>query len=113
MASESPVPLRTVASSADAGYRADGGRSTGFAVMAASVAGVAHRLAGRRCEDAYGWAQPLPGRLALVIADGVSTAGRGGEGADIAITAACQYLLSGDAVWLGKKGMRGRGAGGQ
>jgi Protein phosphatase 2C len=103
IASESPVPLRAVASSADAGYRADGGRSTDFAVMAASVAGVAHRLARRRCEDAYGWAQPRPGQLGLVIADGVSTAGRGGEGADIVIGAACRYLLSPDASDWGKR----------
>jgi serine/threonine protein phosphatase PrpC len=62
--------------------------------MAASVAGVAHRLAGRRCEDAFGWARPLPGRLGLVIADGVSTAGRGGEGADIAVSTVCSFLMS-------------------
>jgi serine/threonine protein phosphatase PrpC len=65
--------------------------------MAASVAGVAHRLAGRRCEDAYAWGQAGPGRLALVIADGVSTAGRGGEGADVAVSAARDYLLAGDS----------------
>jgi serine/threonine protein phosphatase PrpC len=62
-------------------------------VMAASVAGVAHRLAGRGCEDAYAWALPGPGRLALVIADGVSTAARGGEGADLAVSAACDRLV--------------------
>jgi serine/threonine protein phosphatase PrpC len=67
------------------------------------VAGVSHRLAGRRCEDAYGWARPRPGRLALVIADGVSTAGRGGEGADKAIGAACQFLNGNDAVEWGKQ----------
>jgi len=66
--------------------------------MAASVAGVAHRLSGRRCEDAFGWASPAPGRLALVIADGVSTAGRGGEGADIAVSAVCSFLSDGRGV---------------
>jgi serine/threonine protein phosphatase PrpC len=65
--------------------------------MAASVAGVAHRLAGRRCEDAFAWAKTTAGRLALAIADGVSTAGHGGEGADIAVRAACDYLV-GDAA---------------
>ncbi len=70
--------------------------------MAASVAGVAHRLAGRRCEDAFGWARPAPGRLALVIADGVSTAGRGGEGADIAVSAVCSFLM-------GRPGAQGNG----
>jgi Protein phosphatase 2C len=59
-------------------------------------------LAGRRCEDAYGWVSARPDRLGLVIADGVSTAGRGGEGADIAVSAACRYLLSGDANEWGK-----------
>ena len=95
-ASQSAVPLRARAGSLDACYRADGGESADFAVMAASVAGVGHRLAGRRCEDAYGWAFPAPGRLALVIADGVSTAGRGGEGAELAVSAACNLLVSSD-----------------
>ena len=93
VASESPVPLRTRAFVGNACYRADGGWSTEFLVLAASVAGVAHRLAGRRCEDAYAWARVEPGRLALVIADGVSTVARGGEGADIAVTAASEYLV--------------------
>ena len=30
----------------------------------------------------------------MIVADGVSTAGRGGEGADIAVNAACEHLLS-------------------
>jgi serine/threonine protein phosphatase PrpC len=71
--------------------------------MAASVGGVAHRLAGRRCEDAYAWAQAGPGRLALVIADGVSTAGRGGQGADLAVSAACTYLLEREGDDWGEK----------
>jgi serine/threonine protein phosphatase PrpC len=66
-------------------------------VLAASVAGVAHRLAGRRCEDAFAWVAPVPGRLAVIVADGVSTAGRGGEGADIAVSAACEHLLESHA----------------
>jgi serine/threonine protein phosphatase PrpC len=41
--------------------------------------------------------------LALVIADGVSTAGRGAEGADIVISAARQYLLSCEASGWGKR----------
>ena len=61
IASESPVPLRAGASVGNACYRADGGWSTEFVVMAASVAGVAHRLAGRRCEDAYAWARRRAG----------------------------------------------------
>ncbi len=71
--------------------------------MAASVAGVAHRLAGRGGEDAYAWAQAGPGRLAVAVADGVSTAGRGGEGADVAVRAACAYLLAGESDNGGEK----------
>ena len=93
-ASEAPVPLRRRAVASEAVYRADGGQSPEFVVLAASVAGVAHRLSGRRCEDAYAWALPRPGRLAVIVADGVSTAGRGGEGAEIAVNAACEHLLA-------------------
>jgi serine/threonine protein phosphatase PrpC len=91
--------LRSSARAADAGYRADGGLSAEFVVLAASVAGSAHRLAGRRDEDAYAWVQPEPGRLALLVADGVSAAGRGGEGADLAVDAAAGYLLRSAQGW--------------
>ncbi len=87
-----PPPLRSPATSATAAYRAEGGRSENFLVLGACTAGVSHRLARRRCEDFYAWAQPDPGRLALLVADGVGSAGRGGEGAEIAVNAACQYL---------------------
>jgi len=93
-ATDAAVPLRRRAVPGEACYRADGGQSAEFVVLAASVAGVAHRLSGRRCEDAYAWALPRPGRLAVIVADGVSTAGRGGEGADIAVGAACEHLLA-------------------
>jgi hypothetical protein len=89
---DAPVPVRARAAAAAASYRADGGQSADFVVLGASVAGTAHRLAGGRCEDAYGWAKPGPGRLGLIVADGVSTAGRGGEGADLAVEAASRYL---------------------
>ena len=98
-ATDTAVPLRARAIVADACYRADGGQSAEFVVLAASVAGVAHRLAGRRCEDAYGWVLPSAGRLALVVADGVSTAGRGGEGADMAVGAACAHLAAASGAW--------------
>ncbi|HUC15450.1 MAG TPA: protein phosphatase 2C domain-containing protein [Acidimicrobiales bacterium] len=96
-ATDAAVPLRTQASASQACYRADGGRSAEFVVLAASVAGVAHRLSGRRCEDAYAWALPRRGRLAVIVADGVSTAGRGGEGADIAVSSACEHLLAAES----------------
>jgi hypothetical protein len=87
-----PVPVRAIAGASAANYRADGGRSADFVVLASSVAGTAHRLGGGRCEDAYAWVKPRPGRLGLIIADGVSTAGRGGDGADLAVAAAARYL---------------------
>ena len=93
------MPLRASASAADAGYRADGGFGDDFVVLAASVAGVAHRLNGRRCEDSYAWSQPVAGRLALVVADGVSGAGRGGQGADLAVRAAIDYLAQRARRW--------------
>ena len=87
-----PVPVRAIAGAAAANYRADGGQSADLSCWPASVAGTAHRLGGGRCEDAYAWVKPRPGRLGLIIADGVSTAGRGGEGADLAVAAAARYL---------------------
>jgi serine/threonine protein phosphatase PrpC len=87
-----PPPLRPFATSATAAYRAEGGRCEGLLVLGACVAGVSHRLARRRCEDCYAWAQLGPGQLALLVADGVGSAGRGGEGSEIALEAACHYL---------------------
>lgn len=92
-------PLRSFATAATASYRAEGGRSDGYLVLGSSVGGVSHRLARRRCEDFFAWVQPEPGRLALVIADGVGSAGRGGEGAELAVNAACRYLLDGPRGW--------------
>lgn len=91
--------MRATGAAGNASYRADGGQTEGLVVMAASVTGVAHRLAGRRCEDSFGWAQPRMGRLALVVADGVGSAGRGGEGADLAVGAACRHLLGSTGEW--------------
>jgi serine/threonine protein phosphatase PrpC len=89
-AMEAPVPLRPGAAAVDAAYRADGGTSGAFGALAASVSGVSHRLGGRRGEDAWAWAVPREGRLVVAVADGVSGAGRGGEGADRAVLAACR-----------------------
>ena len=97
-ATDAPVPVRARACASVANYRADGGQSADFVVLAASVAGAAHRLVGGRCEDSYAWVRPGPGRLGLIVADGVSTAGRGGEGADLAVEVAARYL-SGCGDW--------------
>ena len=92
-ASRSPVPLRSAVVAADAGYRADGGCTGHLSVLGASVVGVGHRLARRRCEDAFGWVLVTPDVLFLVVADGVSNARRGGDGAEIAVRAACRAAL--------------------
>lgn len=91
-AAASPALLRAMGTAPAASYRADGGRSRDFLVLGASVSGVSHRSAGRRCEDCFGWVQPAPGLLGLVVADGVGSAGRGGEGAQLAVEAVCAFL---------------------
>jgi serine/threonine protein phosphatase PrpC len=93
-ASQAPVPLRSPVTAADAAYRAEGGYSQGFLVMAASVAGVGHRLALRRSDDSFGWAVAGPGKLLVVVADGVSGAAHGGHGAELAVRAACNHAAS-------------------
>lgn len=84
--------MRSRGSAKAASYRADGGRSTDFLVLGASVSGVSHRLAGRCSDDAFGWVLPAPGKLALVVADGVGSAGRGAEGAERAVEAVCGFV---------------------
>lgn len=93
-ASAAPVPRRPTVAAEDAAYRAEGGMSAGLVVLAASVAGVSHRLAERRNEDSLAWSSAGPGRLAVAVADGVSSAGRGGEGAALAVRAASQWTAA-------------------
>ena len=64
-------------------------------------------MAGHRLDDAFGWAQPAPGRLALIVADGVGSASRGGEGAELAVDAVCQFVLGAAQGAIGAQ----RGAG--
>lgn len=92
-ATEARVPLRSPVTAADAGYRAEGGSTEDFVVIAASDVGVSHRLAGRPCEDAFGWALGRPGQLLVAVADGVSGAKHGGHGAELAIRAACEHVV--------------------
>ncbi|HYA45337.1 MAG TPA: protein phosphatase 2C domain-containing protein [Acidimicrobiales bacterium] len=104
------MPLRERAWAPDACYRADGGISSHFLVLAASAAGVSHRLASRRCEDCYAWRVDSGNRrrLAIVIADGVGSAGRGGEGAETAVETASNYLASLDGDGGGGGNARAR-----
>ena len=94
-----PPPLRSLVTAATAAYRAEAGRSDRFVVVASSVSGVSHRLSKRRCEDFFGWALPSPERLALVVADGVGSAGRGGEGAELAVDKVCRFLSGSQVGW--------------
>jgi hypothetical protein len=56
------------------------------------VAGTSHLIAGRRCEDSWAWARSGDSGIVVAVADGVGTAGRGGEGADIAAEVASRWL---------------------
>jgi len=79
--------LRPAAAAADAAYRADGGDSDRWSVRAATVAGVRHRLDGRRGEDAWAWADS-PGGLVVAVADGVSSTPEAALAAQVAVAAA-------------------------
>jgi hypothetical protein len=63
--------------------------------VAACVAGTSHFLARRRCEDSWSWALGGDSRLAVAVADGVGSAGRGGEGADLVVEVASRWLAFG------------------
>lgn len=82
-----PALLRPAGGVEAAAYRADGGDDEVWAVRAASVAGVRHRLAGDGSEDAYAWAR-LPGAVALIVADGVGSVPGSGGAARRAVQAA-------------------------
>lgn len=67
-------------------------------IVSASVTGTAHRTAGAACQDSC-WAQvdSAPGRpdtLSLFVADGAGSAAYGGEGAELAIQAAADFLAA-------------------
>ena len=65
-------------------------------VLAGSEIGTAHIQTGRTCEDSC-WAQVLQTRegqplLAIFVADGAGSAARGGEGAELAMSAAAGFI---------------------
>ncbi|HEY1734102.1 MAG TPA: protein phosphatase 2C domain-containing protein, partial [Acidimicrobiales bacterium] len=95
-AAAKPSRLRRRAAAADAAYRADGGDLGAWAVRAASVSGVRHRLAGDGPQDAYAWRVIGSGAdgagaesLVVAIADGVGTVLGAAAAAAVAVTAAC------------------------
>jgi serine/threonine protein phosphatase PrpC len=86
-AAAQPAPLRSMARSGEAHFRAEGGDSGQLALRAATVAGVRHRLAGRGGEDSYAWAHGS-GWLVVAVADGVGSTERAGEAATEAVNTA-------------------------
>jgi hypothetical protein len=106
--------LRTSASAADAAYRADGGDGERWRIRAATVAGVRHRLDGRRCDDAFAWAllpaSVLTGAVVVAVADGVSATPQAALAAEAAVAAACAGA-DGGVGGTGGGGVGGTGVG--
>jgi serine/threonine protein phosphatase PrpC len=88
-AAGNPTRLREVADAGTAALRAEGGAWGSWALRAASVAGVRHRLAGRPVEDAYAW-RTAGELLVAAVADGVGSLAGSAETARLAADAACR-----------------------
>jgi serine/threonine protein phosphatase PrpC len=84
--------LRSEGSAARASWRADGGSSQWFTVRAASAAGVRHRLSGESCQDSFAWRADEE-RVALAVADGLSTVLGSAEASERAAMAAVEVAL--------------------
>lgn len=100
-ASEEPWSLRSEVASPGAGIRAEIGDVEGWALRAASVTGVRHRLAGLGNDDAFAWRSGAPA-LTVAVADGVSNV-RGSAGAavlaaEVAVAAACRAMADDGAT---------------
>lgn len=87
-AADRPALLRDSGIGGGGGCCADGGDREGWALRAASLAGVRHRLAGRPGEDAFAWARSSAG-IVLAVADGVGSVPGSGPAARRAVDAAC------------------------
>jgi hypothetical protein len=74
---------------------------SGWRVLAASVTGRSHAAIGKGNEDAVQAVRLAGGTLMLAVADGAGSAGRAGEGAQLAVATAVE-ALSGE---LGRKGL--------
>ena len=61
-------------------------------VVGASVAGSSHQKLGQLCQDAAGWALGPDRSLIIAVADGAGSAKLGGEGAQLAVSTAVNYL---------------------
>ncbi len=61
-------------------------------IIGASVVGTGHLKEGKKCEDAHLTSQTPQGALLVAIADGASSASRGAEGAQQAVSAAMRAM---------------------
>lgn len=61
-------------------------------VVGATVAGTSHQKLGQPCQDAAGWALGPDRCLIIAVADGAGSAKLGGEGAQLAVSTAVNYL---------------------
>lgn len=88
-AAGAPWKLRTATTSAEAAVRADGGDLRGWALRAASVSGVRHRIGGQGNDDAFAWSAGADGGgLVVAVADGVGSVAGSARSAARAVEAA-------------------------
>ncbi len=87
-AASRPARLRPGGDSSRPCHSADGGDDGPWALRAASVAGVRHRVTGREVEDAYAW-QLAGSAVVVAVADGVGSVPGSGGAARRAVSAAC------------------------
>lgn len=90
--------MRPDVASSGAGIRAESGDIEGWALRAASVTGVRHRLAGLGNDDAFAWRSGAPA-LTVAVADGVSnvsgSAAAAALAANVAVAAAWRAIEEG------------------
>jgi serine/threonine protein phosphatase PrpC len=90
LAAASAAPLRAHGIAAEAAFRADSGDDERWAVRAASVAGVRHRLSAQPVQDSFAWAHDAH-RLVVAVADGLGgvpdSTGTSGRAAGAAVEA--------------------------
>lgn len=83
--------LRWLRGDRSAGQRFPEGLSP-WRVVGATVAGTSHQDLGQPCQDAAGWALGPDRCLIIAVADGAGSAKLGGEGAQLAVYTAVNYL---------------------
>ena len=84
-----PAALRPEGWAGRAAYRADEGQDERWALRAASLAGVRHRLAGADSEDAYAWRRAGQA-IVVAVGDGVGSRSGSAAAALVAVHAGCE-----------------------